>query len=216
MTRDVDWELWRATWQAPADEATSAAVDTRDVPEAPGAAVRAAMQAARRARIAETAWLVVAITTVALALAHAPTADDVLVGGVTVALMLGATYLHWRATIPATAFAYATTTFLALALDRLEHVRRGLRLAWLLVALDLLFFVRWWADGVRHHPSRPGGLVVVTAALPLAVLVGFAGWLLYRGRGLRAELGALRAVERHVLDVARRAPEDDGGRDTDV
>lgn len=216
MTTHVDWDHWRATWQAPIDEWSPSATDAWDMSGTGSGMVGAALQASRWARAAEIAWLAVAVAAVALAVAHAPTTDDVIMAGVTVALMLGAAYLRWRAAIPASAFASSTTAFLALAVERLEHVRRGLRLAWLLVALDLLFFVRWWADGARHHPSLPAGLVASTVALPLAVLVGFAGWLVWRGRRVEAELDTLRRIQRRVLDVSGDMPVEDGACDVDL
>ena len=179
MTND-SWHEMREAW--------------RRVPNADVAAMVARARRARlRSAFGRTAVGVVALGLLIGAVSHSVSATEAVIAlamGVTV----GAT---WVATIVADRrqrelLGEAGDQYLRARVELLRREINVFRFVWVIVALELLFLLPWWIEGIPiHFGSLASAAAVFTLWLPLAGVATLLAWTVRRWRRSRRELGAL-------------------------
>jgi hypothetical protein len=180
-----DWARWRETWQ----EASVAA--------APMPVLRKQFQREQRrivlTGVAEVMLGLAAASGIAVALVHTPSRGAV-AWGAFVLVLIAFTWLvdllrrggKW---LP---LAESTQTFLELSQRRCRTQLRAVRFTWILIALELVFMVPWWAGGVHAHAGALySPLVIFLGWLPMALIAGLFAWSVWLWRRLSSELGRL-------------------------
>jgi hypothetical protein len=180
-----DWERWRESW-----------VDGGEAPPLMGSIRQQFRREQRRIVLTVVAEVVLAVAAgsgIAAALVHTPSRPPVTWGAAIlflIALMIVVDLVRrrreWR---PLTE---STQTFLELSLRRCRGQRHALRLTWVLIALELVFFIPWWAGGLRaHFDELRSPVVILLGWLPMSVMAGLFVWTLVLWRRLTVELNRL-------------------------
>ncbi len=179
-----DWEQWQGSWQSEQikAEVLDVLIDR----------TRRARSAVALTRVLSGVAAVFALLVVAAALYHAGNALEITLGGI-VALGIIATWAvdssnHARAleSVEAGPEEYAAVRR-ALCSRRIRFVY----LAWIVVALDIVFLVPWWIGGFAIHGFGFHWDQIATIWGPLALMGWFVVWAgRMRARSV-AELGRL-------------------------
>jgi len=86
----------------------------------------------------------------------------------------------------------STQTFLELSQRRCRTQLRAVRFTWILIVLELVFLVPWWAGGLHAHAGALySPLIILLGWLPMALIAGLFAWSLWLWRRLGSELGRL-------------------------
>ena len=193
MNATNDWGLWEDQWRGAA-----ASPKEIDGMIARTARVRRALMFVRAVSLAVAAG---SLGLVAVALLHAGNAFEAGLGlvvgaGITVAWFIGARNARESGRqVEANRAAYLAAEQ-RLCAGRLRFVR----LARIVVALDLLFLIPWWIGGTRVHGTALTVAQVETVWAPLAVMIAFTAWTF----GERARVAALLVQLGRVSDAADR------------
>lgn len=180
-----DWARWRETWQEGSAGAPPMAVlRKRFLREQRRIVVTA---------VAEAILALAAASGIAVALVHTPYRGAVAWGALVVALIAFTwvvELLRRGGTSPP--LTESTQTFLELSRRRCRTQLRAVRFTWILIALELVFLVPWWAGGLHAHAGAlHSPLVILLGWLPMALIAGLFAWSLRLWRRLSAELGRL-------------------------
>lgn len=186
MTTSHEWDRWEESWRAA--RSSQAELD----------GLVARTQRARRGcvlvRMLSTALTVAALAVVAAALRHAGNPVEASLGLVVAAGIVAVWLANARnqrrdgEQVEAAAIEYR-----AARRDLCGRQIRFARLAWIVIALDLVFLVPWWIGGISVHGARFSVTQVLTIWGPLVVMAGVIAWTIRLHRSARGELA--RAVE---------------------
>ena len=191
MMTTNDWARWEASWR-----------DARATPAELGRMIERTRRAARAlmlVRVFSAALAVAALAVVGLALRHAGNPLEAALGlavavGIVTAWHLDAVNRAGsaeKADAPPADYARARR---ALCQGQLRFTR----LAWIVVALDLVFLIPWWIGGLKVHGAALNATQVGTIWGPLATMFLFVAWTFRLRRRASAELAALARQERAV------------------
>jgi hypothetical protein len=187
-----DWARWRETWQE-------------------GRAVAAPMPVLRKqfrreqrrivlTAVVEVMLVLAAAAGIAVALVHTPFRGAV-AWGAFVFLLIAFTWVvdllrrgdKW---LPLTE---STQTFLEFSRRRCRTQLRAVRFTWILIAVELVFLVPWWAGGLHAHAGALySPLVILLGWLPMSLIAGLFAWSLRLWRRLSSELRRLEDLEKKL------------------
>jgi hypothetical protein len=78
---------------------------------------------------------------------------------------------------------------------------RFVHFGWLVLALDLVFLLTWWAGGIGAHRAQLAAPIAIASLwIPLAVMVAFVAWTLRLRARASAELAVLTQLERGLRE----------------
>ena len=194
MTSANDWERWEGAWRA--ERAAPAELD----------AMIARARNARRTIVALRAVsAVIALTSLAavgLALHHAGNTFETVLGlavGIGIAgVWLADALQRDRA---AAGFTAAPAEYRAIRLALCRRQIRFARLAWSVIALELVFLVPWWIGGITVHGMGFSLLRIEALWAPLAAMTLCAAWTLRLHGRAHAEMQAMARGAREPGDA---------------
>ena len=191
-----DWERWRATW--------------REGGRAPPALAVLRQQVQREQRriaftaVAEVVVALAAASGIAAALVHTPSGHPAAWGAtvlVLIAIAFTSAVILLRRGGQWLPLTQSTQTFVDLSLVRCRRQLRAVRLTWILIALELVFLVPWWAGGLRSHGEAwLSPLFVLSAWLPMSLIAALFAWSLLFWRRLISEMGLLENLRKKLRE----------------
>ena len=198
MTQPNDWDTLRDAWR-PAPAHRSPRED-----DASGLITRAnrARRTMALVRAAEVLVVTVAVGGVAAALRHAANIVELILGLSVMLAIAGAGAFRVMARrrerdIAGTSALEYVTVLRALRQRQIHFVHFG----WLVLALELVFFLTWWAGGVSVHRTQLGAPIAIASLwVPLATIVAFVAWTARLRTRASADLVVLARLERELRD----------------
>ena len=179
-----DWQRWEAAWRAA--RAAPAELDAMI------ARARSARRTIGALRVLSAALALASLAAVGLALHHAGNALETALGlavGIGIAALWLADALQRDRAADGLTAAPAEYRAIRLALCRRQI--RFARLAWSVIALELVFLVPWWIGGIKVHGMGFSLLRIEALWAPLAAMTLCAAWTLRLHARARMEIQAL-------------------------
>lgn len=150
-------------------------------------------------RVVELAVPLAAITLVGLALRHASTPAERVLGAF-VTLGVGFVWAYYLRAIgfERRSLAGPSPGFISAALNRCRYERRLAIFTWVILILELAFLLPWWIEGIPNHRGQGfGKLYFLTVWLPLTLMVALALW----------SISLWRRASRETLQLRKAAAE---------
>jgi len=189
-----DWERWRETWHEGGE------------PAPPLSVLRKRFQREQRrivlTIVAELMLALAAVLGIAAALVHTPSGYPA-AWGAAVLILIAFTWMvdlvrrggEW---LP---LRESTQTFLELSLRRCRRQLHAVRFTWILIALELVFLLPWWAGGLHAHVhTLHSPLVILLGWLPMSLIAGLFAWSLRLWYRLTSELGRLEDLQKKLRE----------------
>lgn len=135
-------------------------------------------------RVVELGVPLAAIALVGLALRHASTPTERVLGAFTSLGVVFAWVRYLRAIgFERRSLAGPSPGFVSAALGRCAYERRLAIFTWVILILELAFLLPWWIEGIPHHRGQGSGRIfILTLWLPLALMIALALWSVFLWR----------------------------------